>query len=263
LREAAGQIRGLQGGAFRASRKAYLIGAFGWSLGFALFLGFVGAFGTMGLAIGTRLALFVVLGLGCTVLSLACLWSTGRIAWFAGRPLARQAAIALMMTPLTAVWVWAVVGFAFFRRPWLPLLPVYLAYAFGMSVAMAALSWAIFHPRRGRAVPAPAPAPAARFLERLPLRLREADLYAVEADDHYLKVRTSKGAELILMRLSDALVELEGVEGVQTHRSWWVAKAGVADIRRRDGRSVLLLKDGTEAPVSRTYAKAVRDAGWL
>jgi DNA-binding LytR/AlgR family response regulator len=263
LREAAGQIRGLQGGAFRASRKAYLIGAVGWSLGFALFLGFVGAFGTMGLPMWTRLGLFVVLGLGCMVLALACLWSTGRIAWLAKRPLARQSAIALMMTPLTAVWVWAVVGFAFFRRPWLPLLPIYLVYAFGMSVAMAALSWVVFHPRRFRAEPEPAPPPAARFLDRLPLRLREADLYAVEADDHYLKVRTSRGAELILMRLSDALAELDGADGLQTHRSWWVARAGIADVRRRDGRTVLLLKDGSEAPVSRTYAKAPRDAGWL
>jgi hypothetical protein len=261
LREAAGQIRGLQGGAFRASRTAYLVGAVGWSLGFALFLGFVGAFGTMGLPIWTRLGLFVVLGLGCMVMTWACLWSTGRIAWLARRPLTRQAAIALMMTPLTGVWVWAVVGFAFFRGPLLPMLPIYLAYAFGMSVAMAALSWVVFHQRR--VPPVAEPAPAARFLDRLPLRLREADLYAVEADDHYLKVRTSKGAELILMRLSDALVELDGLEGLQTHRSWWVAKAGVADVRRREGRPVLLLKDGTEAPVSRTYAKGLREAGWL
>jgi len=43
------------------------------------------------------------------------------------------------------------------------------------------------------------------FLERLPVRLRGSELYAVEAQDHYLRLHTSKGADLILMRLSDAI----------------------------------------------------------
>ncbi len=109
---------------------------------------------------------------------------------------------------------------------------------------------------------APGTAPA-RFLERLPAKLRGADLYAVEAEDHYLRLHTSRGSDLILMRLSDAVAELEGIEGAQTHRSWWVARAGVADARRGDGRAVLTLKDGAEAPVSRTHAAALRRAGWF
>jgi DNA-binding LytR/AlgR family response regulator len=100
------------------------------------------------------------------------------------------------------------------------------------------------------------------FLERLPLRLRSAELYAIESEDHYLRVHTSAGQELILLRLADAVRELAGVEGLQTHRSWWVAKQGLADVMKGDGRLVLKLKSGAEAPVSRTYAKAVRDAGW-
>ena len=49
------------------------------------------------------------------------------------------------------------------------------------------------------------------------------------------------------------------------HAPRWdlLAKAGIADIRRGDGRATLLLKDGSEAPVSRTHAKALRQAGWL
>ena len=42
-----------------------------------------------------------------------------------------------------------------------------------------------------------------------------------------------------------------------------MARAGIADILRSDGRATLVLKDGAEAPVSRTYAKALREAGWL
>jgi DNA-binding LytR/AlgR family response regulator len=85
----------------------------------------------------------------------------------------------------------------------------------------------------------------------------------VESEDHYLRVHTSAGSELILMRLADAVRELSGIEGLQTHRSWWVAKQGLADVVKGDGKLVLKLKSGAEAPVSRTYLKAVKDAGWL
>lgn len=101
-----------------------------------------------------------------------------------------------------------------------------------------------------------------RFIERLPLRLRSARLIAVESEDHYLRVHTDAGSDLILMRLSDALSELEGLEGAQTHRSWWVAKNAVRGARRGDGRATLTLDGGLAAPVSRRYAAALREAGW-
>jgi DNA-binding LytR/AlgR family response regulator len=65
------------------------------------------------------------------------------------------------------------------------------------------------------------------------------------------------------MRLADAIAELDGLEGAQTHRSWWVAKAAVADARRADGRGTLVLRNGVEAPVSRSYAGTPRDRGWF
>ena len=85
----------------------------------------------------------------------------------------------------------------------------------------------------------------------------------MEAEDHYLRLHTSRGEDLILMRLSDALGELEGLEGAQTHRSWWVAKSAIGEVKRGDGRATIVLPNGKEAPVSRTYARALRKAGWL
>ncbi|MGH7028744.1 LytTR family DNA-binding domain-containing protein, partial [Brevundimonas sp.] len=108
---------------------------------------------------------------------------------------------------------------------------------------------------------APGAAPA-RFLDRLPPRLRGARLIAVQAEDHYLRLHTDAGSDLILMRLSDALTELEGLEGAQTHRSWWVARDAVASVARGDGRAALTLDGGSVAPVSRRYARALREAGW-
>ena len=64
------------------------------------------------------------------------------------------------------------------------------------------------------------------------------------------------------MRLSDAVGELEGLEGARTHRSWWVARDAVRDVARNDGRAALTLASGVVAPVSRRYARALREAGW-
>ncbi|WP_343789753.1 LytTR family DNA-binding domain-containing protein [Brevundimonas kwangchunensis] len=109
---------------------------------------------------------------------------------------------------------------------------------------------------------APVNAAPARFLDRLPPKLRGGAIRAVESEDHYLRIHTDRGSDLILMRFSDALAELEGLEGAQTHRSWWVAKGAVRDVARGEGRATLTLDGGIEAPVSRRYAKALRDAGW-
>ncbi|MNL69688.1 LytTr DNA-binding domain protein [compost metagenome] len=56
---------------------------------------------------------------------------------------------------------------------------------------------------------------------------------------------------------------LRDVEGVQTHRSWWVARAAIAGVVE-DGRKLRLrLTGGLEAPVSRTRIGALREDGWL
>jgi len=110
---------------------------------------------------------------------------------------------------------------------------------------------------------APPGASPPRFSDRLPRRLKGADIHAVQAEDHYLRVHTSRGSDLILMRLADAVAELEGLEGAQTHRSWWVAKTAVKATRRAHNRAILELAGDIEAPVSRTYLSALRAEGWF
>ncbi len=107
------------------------------------------------------------------------------------------------------------------------------------------------------AVPAPEAAPAPPFFKRIPSQLGQ-ELLALGAEDHYLRVITTAGSDLILMRLSDALTELGDESGLQVHRSWWVAHSAASTISRDQGRTSLRLKNGMEVPVSRTYAAAVR-----
>jgi len=105
--------------------------------------------------------------------------------------------------------------------------------------------------------------PTLQFLERLPKKYHAAKLYAVSSEDHYVQVHTSHGTELILMRLSDVVKELSDVDGLQTHRSWWVAREGIVESVRKNGKYGLVLKSGVTAPVSRSFSKTVRDANYI
>ncbi len=104
------------------------------------------------------------------------------------------------------------------------------------------------------------PRPADALLRRLPLEKR-GPLLSLSATDHYVEVTTPNGSDLVLMRLSDAIELATGVDGLQVHRSHWVARAAVAGTRRDNGRLMLRLTDGRDIPVSRTYVSAVKDAG--
>ena len=104
-----------------------------------------------------------------------------------------------------------------------------------------------------------APSP---FLSRLPDRLGE-DLLHLHMQDHYVEVATAKGHELVLLRFRDALREVESLDGMQVHRSHWVARHAVSGVVRRDGRIFLDLCNGSRVPVSRSFQPVLRQNGWL
>ncbi|MEL7446814.1 MAG: LytTR family transcriptional regulator, partial [Pseudomonadota bacterium] len=51
-----------------------------------------------------------------------------------------------------------------------------------------------------------------KLIDRLPAALG-SDILALEMEDHYVRVHTALGSELVLMRLRDAMAELDGIEG--------------------------------------------------
>ncbi|WP_284245847.1 LytTR family DNA-binding domain-containing protein [Thalassotalea insulae] len=96
------------------------------------------------------------------------------------------------------------------------------------------------------------------FIEQLPVEKR-GQLICLEMSDHYLKVHTDKGHHLLLLRFKDALTMLDLVDGMQTHRSWWIAKEAVQSVKR-DGRKVILVMiNQLEVPVSKTYLDEVKN----
>jgi len=99
------------------------------------------------------------------------------------------------------------------------------------------------------------------FLRRLPPGF--GPLLALSGEDHYVRVIAASRETLVLVRLRDAIAELDGVDGIQVHRSWWVARDAVTG-SRRDGRAlVLVLSNGREVPVARDKAALLRQSGWL
>lgn len=144
---------------------------------------------------------------------------------------------------------------------WLGLYLMALLVAGGISALVASLRQSPDAP----VVPAP---PAASLLAQRAGLPDLAGVLMVTAEDHYLRLVLADGAReyrrpLVLFRLGDALPELATQDGLQVHRSAWVARRHVRAARRDGRRWLLVLADGTEQAVSETYLPAVRAAGWL
>lgn len=232
-----------------------------------LLLGKIGAFGTYReLAVLDR----YVYWLAITLIDWSLIVATARalravFAAFAALPLVIQVMLTVIIAALPGTL--AVCGLDSLLRvvpqwDWLPLLYIntaVMAFAIALPVALA-LRPAATPAAEPQQMPPPARMPS--FLNRIPPALGR-ELLALEMEDHYLRIHTAKGSALILLRLRDALAELEGVDGLQVHRSWWVARAALDAVAREAGKPVLKLKNGLSVPVSRSYREAVKMAGWI
>jgi hypothetical protein len=104
--------------------------------------------------------------------------------------------------------------------------------------------------------------PLPRLLARLPGRLG-TDILCLQMEDHYVRVHTALGQDMLLMRMRDAIAELDGLDGLLVHRSWWVAQSAVLKWQR-DGKSLTVtLSNALDIPVARDRIADVKSAGWL
>ncbi len=112
------------------------------------------------------------------------------------------------------------------------------------------------------ALPTPAANALPSFLEhsRLPT---DANVFAINAAEHYIHVWSDQGTDMIRYRFRDALRDMAGVrgrQGIQVHRSWWIDPARITRCRTR-GRSMHLTVAGElEVPVSVAHRKALQAA---
>lgn len=230
-----------------------------------LILGLAGPFGTIsfvpmpGRLVYWMALVFLLAPIG-TLLSLLL------TDWLAARGLPQFAAAPL--GGLIAGPILTLVVFTFnhltIGRPFPPPDPVTLGVSF--SIITAALSTALIFAARSP-TPAAPPQPdmpvQASPEPRLLLRLhqdRRAPILSLRATDHYTEVTTERGTQTVLIRLADAILEAAPTDGLQVHRSHWVARRHIASLRRDRGRLILTLTDGRDIPVSRTYEEAATRA---
>jgi hypothetical protein len=101
-----------------------------------------------------------------------------------------------------------------------------------------------------------------RLLRRLDPALR-GRLIRVSGRNHHVEVVTDKGTSLLLLRLADALAELQEADGLRVHRSHWVALPAVTGSRNLGGNPQLVLSDGSVVPVSRSQRPEVERRGLI
>ena len=228
-----------------------------------LFMAIVGPYGTLRSppALRTLYWLLAICGGGCIGILVDRLLGR-RIERFWPRILV----VALAMTPPVSLLVillnHGLLGDALrLVNPWLPW-QVFVISLLVMTVR--ALGWRRLPPvveTRTRVV-APLPEAEATFRRRLSAPRRSARLIAIAAEDHFVRVHTDRGSELLSMRFSEALAELAFAHGYQTHRSWWVAADAIKAVRWKRGVGEARLAGGQVAPVSRTFGPVLREAGW-
>jgi len=160
----------------------------------------------------------------------------------------------MAVTAIVALINWTALGFV----PALSDLPEFLLNVFAISLVVAV----VFQVASDHRTTPPAAAPPPALLDRLPFDKRGA-LMAISVEDHYVRIRTTRGEDMVLLRLSDAMREVGETPGWQVHRSHWVAKAAIKSARLEADRAILTLHDDAEIPVSRRYVTTLKDAGVL
>lgn len=137
-----------------------------------------------------------------------------------------------------------------------------------VSAQLAALLGVAAGPPGAPTAPGPAPASPADVVQRLEVRvgarrlfIAPADIDWIEASDYYARLHTGGRAYLLRESLQELESRLDARRFLRVHRSAMVALDRVAELRTDgDGRTLVVLRDGTRVPVSRGRREAVEHA---
>ena len=102
--------------------------------------------------------------------------------------------------------------------------------------------------------------PRVRIADNFP---RPETILALQMGDHYIRCHQSDGSKLVHGVFRDALARQAACEGLQVHRSWWVARKALVRWEGAPRALRLTLANGVSVPVSRHHVVHLREAGWL
>jgi hypothetical protein len=152
-----------------------------------------------------------------------------------------------------------------FIRYSIPALPLYLAGIFGYRF-ITGVNWfgypaipdiAVKSAGETATLYSPAEQATAALIDgtRLP---PDAVLLGIKAEQHYIKIWSDKGNDLVRYRFKDLEAILEPCNGLQVHRSWWVNLEKVQKVRNNGRKLELLISDELVVPVSAAYRNIVQ-----
>ncbi len=237
-------------------------------------LGLLGPFDTYRMGTGPRMAYWIFMMVAGLAIGRPTLIVGDWLAAETGLPAlaVRSIAIAIGSLPMTLLVAWLFTGFDLAHMLHFAGLPV----LYGQVLLISVLTYSVYRAMfRTDVVVSPVPQPlvepaqpaqidqsASRFEARLPRGF--GPLLALSSEDHYVRAHSETSTTLILIRLRDAIAELDpAVDGMQVHRSWWVAREAVTGQKRSDRTLRLVLHNGMEVPVSRERIADLKASGWL
>ncbi|MEL6958610.1 MAG: LytTR family DNA-binding domain-containing protein [Pseudomonadota bacterium] len=91
-----------------------------------------------------------------------------------------------------------------------------------------------------------------------------ARLAKVSSDNHHIRITTVDGLEYrILMRLRDAVAQIDVEPGICVHRSHWVALAQINAVQQEGSKEVVTLFSGRQVPIGPKYRANLVESGLL
>jgi hypothetical protein len=230
----------------------------------AVFLGLIGPFGSYFNGPAWQRVAFQI---ACFWLGVVIYGSMARaIARLRLKPAATWSAIIVGTAILTAPFQILVSGLGVAIWPILRVLKPLDWYVQGLLLAEPVVLGFTFLIRtriRNRERAREARAAAARPLSQGALGVPVSAVLCLQMEDHYVRVHTQAGSRLVLTTMTQALAAVEAVDGLQVHRSWWVARKAVCEAVAEGRNLRLRLVNGVMAPVARSAVGAVRAAGWM
>lgn len=245
----------------------------------ALVVGYLGPLGTFALPLGERLAAWLLFGFAGYALFRPIRFVLPWLSQRTGLPPALLAALLMLVpsVPVTAIVCWTLTVSDAAH----PLDLRRLAQIYGQTWLMGGVTYGLFvlafrgggqtlpiepasgvpaaattGARAGAATPPTGDTMTTRLHRRLPPGF--GPVIALKAEDHYVRVIGPERSVLLLLRLSDAVEEMDDVPGLVVHRSWWVAQAALASLQPRGRGAMLSLTSGLAVPVARDRLAALR-----
>jgi len=87
---------------------------------------------------------------------------------------------------------------------------------------------------------------------------KSGELIAMSAQDHYVSLVTDAGDHLVRISMKDAVADTEAQQGLQVHRSHWVAYAAMRDVEKKGERWFVNLSNNMQIPVSKSKLAEVQ-----